>query len=149
MNLPNIDQKNIPEEEKTDVGNNSTSNTNKSMTEFYQLQQRLLIVTLILTGIIFISVWVVYSLNIALSYLLGACTGVVYLRMLGKNVAEINSENRRFNSNRLALVAGLVIIGSRWNQLQIVPVFLGFLTYKAALIIYMLQITLLPEKKVN
>lgn len=149
MNIPNIDQTNTPEEEKTDVGNNPASNPNKSMTEFYQLQQRLLIVTLILTGIIFISVWVVYSLNIALSYLLGACTGVVYLRMLGKNVAEISSENRRFNSNRLALVAGLVIIGARWNQLQIVPVFLGFLTYKAALIIYTLQITLLPEKKVN
>lgn len=149
MNLPNIDQTNTPGQEKTDVGNNPTSNSNKSMNEFYQLQQNLLIVTLILTGIIFISVWVIYSLNIALSYLLGACTGVVYLRMLGKNVAEINSENRRFNSNRLALVAGLVIIGSRWNQLQIVPVFLGFLTYKAALIIYMLQITLLPEKKVN
>ncbi len=148
MNLPNIDQTNIPEEEKTDV-RNLTSNPNKSMTEYDQLQQNLLIVTLILTGIIFISVWVVYSLNIALSYLLGACTGVVYLRMLGKNVAQISGENRRFNSNRLALVAGLVIIGARWDQLQLIPVFLGFLTYKAALIIYTLQITLLPEKKEN
>lgn len=149
MNVPNIDQTNTPETKgETDVGN-PTSNTNKSMIEFYQLQQRLLVVTLILTGIVFISVWLVYSLNIALSYLLGACTGLVYLRMLGKNVEGISRENKQFSSNRLALVAGLIIIASRWNQLQIVPVFLGFLTYKATLIIYMLQITLLPEKKTN
>jgi ATP synthase protein I len=53
---------------------------NASMQEFYQLQQELLLITVALTGVIFISVWIFYSLNVALNYLLGACTGVVYLK---------------------------------------------------------------------
>ena len=93
---------------------------NASMEEYYQLQQDLLKVTLILTGIIFVSVWIFYSLNIALNYLLGACTGV-------------------------ALLVGVIIAASRLDQLLILPIFLGFMTYKAAVIFYMLQTSILPS----
>jgi len=117
------------------------------MREFYKLQENLLLVSLILTGIIFVSVWLTYSLAIALNYLLGACVGVVYLRMLGKDVEKIGGGKRRLSSNRLALVAVLLIVATQWHQLQIIPVFLGFLTYKAAIIVYIIQTTLAPEQK--
>lgn len=126
-----------------------TSEPDPSMQEFYRLQEQLLIVTLILTGIIFISVWIAYSLNIALNYLLGACTGVVYLRMLAKDVERIGREKSKLSSNRLALFIGLIIVATRWRELQIMPIFLGFLTYKAALIVYVLKTTLLPDQKVS
>ncbi|ARV62012.1 hypothetical protein BZZ01_28340 [Nostocales cyanobacterium HT-58-2] len=111
-----------------------------SMQEFYQLYQELLLITLVLTGIVFISVWIFYSLNIALNYLLGACTGVVYLRMLAKDVERLGNEKNQLSKTRLALLVGIILLASRWNQLQILPIFLGFLTYKATLIIYVVRV---------
>ncbi|MBD1921620.1 ATP synthase subunit I [Microcoleus sp. FACHB-831] len=123
------------------------SQPNASMQEFYQLQQSLLLVTIVLTGIIFICVWIFYSLNIALNYLLGASTGVVYLRMLAKDVERLGGEKKRLGSNRLGLFIGLMVVATQWQKLQILPIFLGFLTYKAALIIYVLRTSLVPNTK--
>lgn len=121
------------------------SEPDASMQEYYRLQQELLRVTLALTGIILVPVWIFYSLNIALNYLIGACAGVVYLRMLAKNVEQLGREKGRLGSARLALLIGLIVVASRLDQLQILPIFLGFLTYKAAVIFYMLRSAFLPD----
>lgn len=118
-----------------------------SMQDFYKLQQELFVATLALTGIIFISVWIAYSLNIALNYLLGACTGVVYLRMLAKDVERLGTQKERLSKTRFALFIGLIIVATQLNALKIIPIFLGFLTYKAALIVYMLRTALMPDPK--
>lgn len=117
------------------------------MQEYYQLQQELLLTTLALSGIIFISVWIFYSLNIALNYLIGACTCVVYLRMLAKDVERLGAEKQRLSKTRFALFIGLIIIATQVNKLQILPVFLGFLTYKASLIVYMLRTLFPPDTR--
>ncbi|WP_346341639.1 ATP synthase subunit I [[Phormidium] sp. ETS-05] len=123
------------------------SETNASLQEFYQLQQRLFVYTLVMTAVIFASVWIGYDLHIAINYLLGACVGVVYLRMLARDVERIGQGERKLVPSRLALFIGLIIVATQWDQLEIVPIFLGFLTYKAAIVVYMLQTTLLPESK--
>lgn len=115
------------------------SPTSQSMQEFYGLQKELFTATLALTAIIFFSVWMFYNLNIALNYLIGACTGVVYLRMLGKDVERLSNERAKLSKTRFALFIGLIIVASQWNQLEIIPIFLGFLTYKAAIVVYMLR----------
>jgi len=117
------------------------------MQDFYRLQQELLAYTLAFTAIIFISVWIFYSLNMALNYLLGASTGVVYLKMLARDVERIGSENQRISKTRLALLIGLIVIATRLDQLQILPIFLGFLTYKISLMIYVLQSALAPDSR--
>ncbi|HEY9743201.1 MAG TPA: ATP synthase subunit I [Coleofasciculaceae cyanobacterium] len=121
--------------------------TDSSMQEYYQLKQTLLLVTLAMTGIIFVCVWIFYSLDIALNYLIGACTGMVYLRMLAKDVERLGQQQKRPSSARFALFIGLFIVATQWQKLQILPIFLGFLTFKAAIIVYVLQSTLLPTSK--
>ena len=116
-----------------------------SMQEFYKLYQELLIITFVLTGVVFISVWIFYSLNIALNYLIGACTGVVYLKMLAKDVEQLGSEKTSLSKTRFALFMGVMIVATQWRELQILPIFLGFLTYKATLFVYMVQIAFIPD----
>jgi ATP synthase protein I len=118
---------------------------NSSMEEYYGLQKFLFVVTMILTAIIFIAVWIFYTRNIALNYLLGACTGMVYLRMLARNVEQLGREKRQIGKNQLAVFVGVIVIASQWNQLQILPIFLGFLTFKAAILVYTLKILSNPQ----
>ncbi|YAF97358.1 MAG: ATP synthase subunit I [Nodularia sp. CChRGM 3473] len=132
-------------QQDTQSGFEDTEPVDSSMQEFYQLYQELLVITLVLTGIVFISVWIAYSLNIALNYLLGACAGVVYLRMLAKDVERLGREKQALSKTRLALLVALILLASRWNQLQILPIFLGFLTYKATLIIYVVRMAFISD----
>ncbi|HEY9902693.1 MAG TPA: ATP synthase subunit I [Candidatus Sericytochromatia bacterium] len=120
--------------------------SSSTMQEYNQLQQWLLLITLALSGIIFISVWIVYSLNIALNYLIGACTGVVYLKMLARDVEQLGRQKQRLSKTRFAVLIGVLIVASQWGQLQILPIFLGFLTYKATLIVYMVQSLMPPDR---
>ena len=146
MNLSDesLDSTPVNEESQPDLPHRESAN---SMQEFYNLYQELLIGTLVLTGVIFVSVWTFYSLNIALNYLLGSCTGVLYLRMLAKDVEALGGEKKQLSKTRLALLIGLILLASQWNQLQIMPIFLGFLTYKAALIIYVLRTSFIPDSR--
>ncbi|MDX2244051.1 MAG: ATP synthase subunit I [Leptolyngbyaceae cyanobacterium bins.302] len=117
--------------------------SSNSMQEFYELQRELLLITLALIGIIFVFVWYFYSTNIALNYLLGACTGVVYLKVLARNVEQLGKQKSRIGKSHIAIFVGLIIVATQWNQLHVLPVFLGFLTYKGTLLIYMFR-SLMP-----
>ncbi|NET34531.1 MAG: ATP synthase subunit I [Cyanothece sp. SIO1E1] len=112
------------------------------MQEYFKLQKELLSVTLVLTGIIFVSVWIFYSLNIALNYLIGASGGMVYLRLLAKSVEQLGRQKDHLGKTQLAIFIGLIVFASQLDQLRIIPIFLGFLTYKAAVIVYMFRTSL-------
>jgi ATP synthase protein I len=60
----------------------------------------------------------------------------VYLRMLSQEVEKLGATKLSLNSNRLGVVAIVIILAAKLPELQVLPVFLGFLTYKVALLIY-------------
>jgi ATP synthase protein I len=106
----------------------------------------LLLITLAITGMVFIPVWIVYSLNIALNYLIGACTGVVYLKMLARDVEQLGRQKTTSDQDSVCSVYWGNHSSNSVGQLQILPIFLGFLTYKATLIVYMVQSLMPPDR---
>ncbi|XGV87870.1 MAG: ATP synthase subunit I [Limnothrix sp. BL-A-16] len=121
------------------------SENGAAMEEYYKLQRELLIGSLAVSLVIFLSVWATYSLNTALSYLLGALVGIVYLRMLAKDVATLGNGKQQLSKTRLALFVAIFLIGARVQQLELLPIILGFLTYKAALIFHTLRAIAKPN----
>jgi ATP synthase protein I len=132
-------------EDNTPEQSSVTQSSEDSMGEYQQLKRELYLITLAITTVAFVTVAFVYELRVALNYLLGAVAGVVYLRLLAKDVDRIGNESSKLSLNRLALFVGLMLVAAKWHQLQILPVFLGFLTYKAALLIYLLRTIWLAE----
>lgn len=121
----------------------AASPSDNGMQDYYSLQQELLLLTVGAALLTFACVWWFYTFNTASSYLLGAVTGMMYLRMLSKKVATLGTGgNQSLGTNRFALLIILIFVAARWNQLQLLPAILGFLTYKMALIFYTLRITL-------
>jgi ATP synthase protein I len=147
VNLSDESTTPTPAIEESQPGSTTTQKTNSSMQEFYQLFQGLLSITLGLTGIIFICVWIFYSLNTALNYLLGAVAGMVYLKMLARDVEQLGQEKKRLSKTRLALFIGVIVVATQVRQLQVLPIFLGFLTYKATLIVYTIQTAFIADSK--
>ena len=146
--LSNQSLKTTPEQNEETTPKSPTSNEQgNSMAVYYQLQRKLYIYTLTLTGIIFIPVWYFFSLNIALNYGLGAITSVVYLRFLAKDVERLGQQHQRLGVKGLGIFVVLIVATSKLPQLHILPVFLGFLTYKGAIIFHMLQAVFLPNQE--
>lgn len=123
----------------------SSADSIDSMREYQQLKRELYVITLVITTTIFIVVAFVWDLRIAGNYLLGAVAGVVYLRLLAKDVDRIGTESSKLSLTRPALFTGLMLVAAKWHQLEILPVFLGFLTYKAALLVYIIRTILVSD----
>jgi ATP synthase protein I len=110
-----------------------------SMAEYYQVKRNLLTITLLLSIGLFLCVWLFFQLDLALNYLLGASGGLVYLWFLARNVEKLGGQNSSLGKSHFAVFIVLIILAARLEQLQILPIFLGFLTYKVTLLLYVLQ----------
>ncbi|MFQ3613271.1 MAG: hypothetical protein SNJ68_06105 [Cyanobacteriota bacterium] len=106
---------------------------------YAQLQLWLVGVTLGVSLAIAVSVAFVYSFAVAANYLLGALVGLVYLRMLSRGVGELGKSRNRLGVTRLALFVGLIVLATQVESLQVLPIFLGFMTYKVTLLIHIVQ----------
>jgi ATP synthase protein I len=114
----------------------------RSMEDFYSLKRQLFLFTALLIGPIFGGLWYFYGLSTALSYLVGSLVGLVYFRLLARNVERLSQGSGGVSQSRMALFIGLMIVATQRQELQVIPVIFGFLTYKLAIFAYTLRITL-------
>jgi len=112
---------------------------NASLEEYQQLKHRLMLLTLCLVGLLGTLVWLIYGATTAQSFWLGGMVGLAYLRMLARSVDQLGGNNRRLGIARLGLFIALMILAGKWQNLELLPAFFGFLTYKLAVLALMLR----------
>lgn len=103
--------------------------------DYAQLQQRLLLATLIAAVLAVVFTALVFDPHTAASVLVGSLAGVVYLRLLGRSVARLGPDAKKVGKLQLLVPVVLVMAAARLPQLELLPALLGFLLYKPALIL--------------
>ena len=107
--------------------------------EYLELQFRVLRLTLLLA---------IFSVGIAgfflgiqasASLLVGALSGIFYFRLLARGVGRLGTSAKIVGKVQLLVPVILVLVSSRFPQLDLIPALLGFLLYKPALIIQFLS----------
>ncbi|GFR48266.1 hypothetical protein Agub_g10131 [Astrephomene gubernaculifera] len=116
---------------------------------YEQLKLEQQIWTLAFSAAGFAMTYVSYSKDVAVSYCVGALGGFLYLRLLSKSVDALGADGLESGASGMASQPRLlipVILGlgyNRWNelysdslgvQLQLLPMLVGFFTYKLAVI---------------
>lgn len=114
-----------------------------SMSEFYDLRNNILIGTIVIAVVSIVFAWFFYGQQTVLNYLLGTCFSLVYVNMLARAVEKVGRSKSGVGSTRLAIFVGLIIVATQRQQLEVIPIFLGFMTYKAAILFYILPKSLL------
>ncbi|XP_008448233.2 protein CONSERVED ONLY IN THE GREEN LINEAGE 160, chloroplastic isoform X1 [Cucumis melo] len=118
-----------------------------SMEQYFKLKKKMQILTLAIGGVGLISAYVSYSPEVAASFGAGLIGSLVYIRMLGNSVDSLADGAKGLVKGavaqpRLLVPVILVMIYNRWNgilvedygvmQLQLIPMLVGFFTYKVA-----------------
>lgn len=107
--------------------------------EYLELQFRVFRLALLLT---------IFSVGIAgfflgiqasASLLIGALSGIFYFRLLARGVGRLGTSSKIVGKVQLLVPVLLVLVSSRFPQLDLIPALLGFLLYKPALIIQFLS----------
>jgi ATP synthase protein I len=105
-----------------------------SMRQFADYQRKLMVITAALGVALALCVWPVYGINAAVSFLLGSAVGSAYFRLLGRHVERLGKGRDRLGQLRFVVVAVTFILALRWEVLDFLPTFLGFLTIKVAIL---------------
>lgn len=107
--------------------------------EYGRLKMKLIVITIVVGVIIDLTVWILYGWTIALSYAVGALVGTVYFRMLAKSVDRLGVESKGLGVSRFGLFIVLMVIAAKSDQLEILPAFFGFMTYKLSVLVIIAQ----------
>ena len=117
------------------VTDSAPADSSNGMDDFFRLQRRLLLFTLLLSAVGVAITAVVVSLTTAFSLLVGATAGLLYLWLLCRSVSRLGENSRRISKAQFLVPAVLVLLASKVPQLSILPALLGFLIYKPAVIL--------------
>ncbi|NQV11580.1 MAG: hypothetical protein HQ527_10530 [Cyanobacteria bacterium] len=105
------------------------------MEDYARLQSRLLMATLIAAVVAVPLTALLFGISPAVSLMVGASAGMLYLKLLARSVARIGSCSRNVGKAQLLVPVVLVLAAARLPVLDIVPALIGFLLYKPAILI--------------
>ncbi len=105
------------------------------MEHFRRLRRRLLVSTLVASSAAVPACWLLFDLPAALSLLVGAVAGLLYLVLLARSVARLGGDKRSVGKIQLLVPVVLVLASTRLPHLELVPALVGFLLYKPALLV--------------
>jgi len=106
--------------------------------EYESLQRRVFMTILVLTG--FSALFTIFFIDskAAISLLLGAFAGILYLRLLAKSIGSLGKTSSSVSKFQLLVPVVLVLAVSKLSGIQLLPALVGFLLYKPSLIIQFL-----------
>ena len=116
----------------------SENNSGDLSTEYVLLQLRIFRINLVVTAFAAVVFILFVDLNAAISLLLGACSGIIYLRLLAKNIGSLGKSSSSVGKVQLIVPAALVLVVAKVPDLHLLPSLVGFLLYKPSLIIQFL-----------
>ncbi|KAK4286085.1 hypothetical protein QN277_002694 [Acacia crassicarpa] len=136
----------------------------QSQEQYDKLKKKLQILTLGIGGVGLVSAYVSYSAEVAASFGAGLLGSLMYIRMLGSSVDSLKTDGAKgfvkgaVGQPRLLVPVVLVMIYSRWNSilvpefgsmpLELIPMLVGFFTYKIATFVQAIEDTFtVPVKK--
>lgn len=127
----------------------------QSRENYLKLKSKLLVITLGIGGLGIISAYVSYSPEIAASFGAGLLGSLIYIRMLGNTIDSMAAGGAKglvkvaVGQPRLLVPVAIVMIYNKWNQilvpehgfihLELIPMLVGFFTYKVATFVQAIQ----------
>ena len=121
-----------------DIDSLDTSSVVKT-DEYLELQFRVLRLTFLLTVFSVGIAGFFLGIQVSASILFGALSGIFYFRLLARGVGRLGTSSKIVGKVQLLVPVLLVLVSSRFPQLDLIPALLGFLLYKPALIIQFLS----------
>ena len=106
----------------------------RRLEDFYRLQRRLLLATVLVSLVTVPIVAFTMNLSVAGSVLVGACAGLLYVRLLARSVARLSDQSRGLGRFQLVVPTLLVVGAAKLPQLALLPACLGLRRYLRALI---------------
>ena len=107
--------------------------------EYLELQFRVIRLTFLLTIFSVGIAGFFWGIHASASLLIGALSGIFYFRLLARGVGKLGTSSKIVGKVQLLVPVLLVLVSSRFPQLDLIPALLGFLLYKPALIIQFLS----------
>ena len=121
-----------------DIDSSDSSSGVKS-DEYLELQFRVLRLTFLLTVFSVGIAGFFLGIQVSASILFGALSGIFYFRLLARGIGRLGTSSKIVGKVQLLVPVLLVVVSSRFPQLDLIPALLGFLLYKPALIIQFLS----------
>jgi len=106
--------------------------------EYVLLQLSIFRINLAITAFAVVVSVLFVDLNAAISLLLGACSGILYLRLLAKSIGSLGKSSSSVSKVQLIVPVALVLVVAKLPELHLLPALVGFLLYKPSLIIQFL-----------